>query len=75
VTDKQKAEALALPLAERVCLAQTLWQSIDSELSDSEERTGVREAVSRDRELSAGTIPGLNHNEAMKIARRAIESR
>jgi hypothetical protein len=56
-------------------LAQTLWQSIDSELSDSEERTGVREAVTRDRELSAGTIPGLNHNEAMKIARRAIESR
>jgi len=66
---------MALPLNERVSLAQALWQSIDSELPDSEERTGVREAVTRDSELSAGTTSGLNHNEAMKIARGAIGSR
>jgi hypothetical protein len=76
VTEKQLlAEAMRLPLDERVSLAQALWQNIDSELSDSEGRTGMREAVTRDRELSAGTTSDLNHNEAMEIARGALGSK
>lgn len=66
------AEALALPLADKVSLAQALWQSIDAGLPDSDEKAAVREAIRRDRELADGTVTGLSHDEAMKTARRAI---
>ena len=66
------AEALALPLAEKVSLAQALWQSIDTGLPDSDEKAAVRDAVRRDRELSDGTVTGLRHDEAMRNARRVI---
>jgi putative addiction module component (TIGR02574 family) len=65
-------EALALPLAEKVSLAQALWQSIDSGLADSDEQTALREAIRRDQELSSGAAKGLTHEEAMQAARRAI---
>lgn len=65
-------EALALPLAEKVSLAQALWQSIDAGLPDADERSAVRDAVRRDRELSSGRAPGIAHAEAMKAARRMI---
>jgi putative addiction module component (TIGR02574 family) len=71
-TKQLTAEAMALPIAEKVSLAQALWQSIDAGMPDSDERAAVREAVRRDKELSAGTVVGLSHAEAMKAARRAI---
>ena len=71
-TNQLTAEAMALPLAEKAFLAQALWASIDSEQMDASERTYVREAVSRDRELTAGTVRGINHQEAMSTARRAV---
>lgn len=71
-TKQLTAEAMALPIAEKVSLAQALWQSIDAGVLDSDERAAVREAVRRDKELSAGTVVGLSHEEAMKAARRAI---
>ena len=71
-TKQLTAEAMALPLAEKVSLAQALWESIDAGLPDALERASVREAVSRDRELSAGIVAGISHEEAMKTARRAI---
>ena len=46
-------EALALPLAEKVSLAQALWQSIDSGLADSDEQTALREA---EKILPGGTL-------------------
>jgi hypothetical protein len=63
---------MALPLADKVSLAQALWQSIDSGLPDSNERAAVNEAVRRDQQLSAGTVAGLSHEAAMQTARRAI---
>ena len=63
---------MALPLADRVSLAQALWQSIDAGLADSEEREAVREAVRRDQELSSGNVIGRTHEEVMQAARRAI---
>ncbi|HEY0968032.1 MAG TPA: addiction module protein [Opitutaceae bacterium] len=69
------AEALALPLAEKVTLAQALWQSIDAELPDSDEKAVVREALRRDQELTDGTVAGLRHDEAMRTARRALGNR
>ena len=43
-TQQLTAEAMALPLSERVSLAQALWQSIDAGLADADEREAVREA-------------------------------
>ena len=64
---------MALPLPDRVSLAQALWQSIDAGLTDSDESEAVREAIRRDDELSSGAVTGRTHEEVMQAARRAIE--
>ena len=64
--------AIALPLAERVSLAQALWQSIDVGLADADEHEAAREAARRDAELSAGVVAARTHDEVMQAARRAI---
>jgi hypothetical protein len=71
-TKQLTAEVMALPLAKKVSLAQALRQSIDTGLPDSGERAAIREAIRRDRELSAGKVSGLDHKDAMKAARSAI---
>ncbi len=71
-TEQITAEAIALPLAERVLLAQVLWQSIDAGLADTDERSAVRESIRRDEELSSGAAAGRTHEEVMRAARRAI---
>ncbi len=65
-------EALALPILERVSLAQALWQSIDAGLPDTDERAAVQEAIRRDAELSSGSVTGTPHDDVMRVARRAI---
>ncbi len=65
--------ALALPLSERVALAQALWQSIDAGLADADEAEALRDAVRRDGELSSGAVVGRTHDEVMQAARRATE--
>ena len=67
---------LALPLRERVKLAEALWQSINetSELpAAEEERAAIAEATRRDAELSSGAVTGRSHREVMKAARRALK--
>ncbi len=67
---------MALPLAERVSLAQDLWQSIeDCSPSDApdEEREALAEAQRRDAELSSGVVAGRTHEQVMETVRRAIE--
>jgi len=66
-------KAMALPIAERVALAQALWQSIVDGLPETDERTAELEAVRRDEELSCGAVSGRLHAEVMQAARRAIE--
>ncbi len=66
------SEAMALPLPERVSLAQALWQSIDAGLTESDENTAVREAIRRDQEFSSGTVTGRTHEEVMESVRRAL---
>jgi putative addiction module component (TIGR02574 family) len=70
-TEQITSEAMALPLAERVSLAQALWESINSGLPETDERAAVDEAVRRDQELSSGSVTGRSHEEMMKAARRA----
>ncbi len=71
-TEQLTNEAMALPLSERVSLAQTLWQSIDAGLVKTDEREAVREAIRRDQELASGVVAGRTHDEVMQAARRAI---
>jgi hypothetical protein len=69
-------EAMALPLAERVALAQTLWQSIGGQSADSvntDVQWAVEEAAKRDAELSSGAVSGRTHGQVMRAARKAIE--
>ena len=72
-TEQLIADAMALPLAERVSLAQALWESIDAGFPDTEERAAVNEAIKRDEELSLGKVTGRTHEEVMQAARRALE--
>lgn len=72
-TEQIIADAMALPLAERVSLAQALWESVDAGLPDTGERAAVNEAIERDQELSGGKVTGRTHEEVMKAARRALE--
>jgi len=72
-TEQLIADAMALPLAERISLAQALWESIDAGLADADERSAVAEAIQRDEELSSGKVTGRTHEEVMQSARRALK--
>lgn len=63
---------MALPLAERVDLAETLWRSIGEELRAGGEHEEIEQAARRDAELTSGAAAGQTHEEAMQAARRAI---
>lgn len=65
-------EAIALPLSERILLAQALWQSIDVGLAETDERAALQETIQRDEELSSGAAVGRTHEEVMHTARRAL---
>ena len=72
ITEQFTTDAMALPLSERVALAQALWQSIGAGLPDADEKMAVRDAIRRDQELSAGAAEPRTHEEVMQAARRAI---
>ena len=72
-TEQLIADAMALPLSERVALAQALWESIDAGLPEADEGAAVAEAIRRDQELSSGRVAGRTHEEVMQAARRALE--
>jgi putative addiction module component (TIGR02574 family) len=64
---------MSLPLDERVSLAQALWESIDAELVDADERSAITEALRRSGDLSSGKVRGETHEEVMEAVRQALE--
>ncbi len=64
---------MALPLKERVSLAQALWESIDAGLPDTDEASAIADAIRRDDELSSGAVTARTHEEVMDAARRVLE--
>jgi putative addiction module component (TIGR02574 family) len=74
-TEQLIADAMALPLSERVLLAHALWESIDAGLPDADEHAAVAEAIRRDKELSSGVVTGRTHEEVMRAARRAEDQK
>lgn len=65
-------QAMALPLAERIGLAEALWQSIGEGLRAGSEAEAIEQAERRDAELASGSATGRTHEEVMRSARRAI---
>lgn len=68
-------KALALPLSDRIDLAQALWHSIEELAEDrdnAEERKALEQARKRDRELASGAVEGRTHQQVMEAARRAL---
>ncbi len=72
-TEQLTAEAMALPLKERVSLAQALWESINAGLLDMDEAGAIADAIRRDDELSSGAVTARTHEEVMDAARRVLE--
>jgi hypothetical protein len=70
--ERLTAEAMALPLRERVDLAQALWESIEAGLPDTDEHSAATEAVRPDEELSSGSAVGRAHSEIMKAAQEKV---
>ncbi len=67
-------QAMALPLEDRVGLAEALWQSIGEGLEVGDEAEALAQAARRDAEMTAGAVAGRSHEDVMRAARRAIGS-
>jgi putative addiction module component (TIGR02574 family) len=65
-------EALALSISERISLAQTLWQSIDSGSGDADPDESLREAIRRDEELTSEAVAGRTHEGGLDAARSGL---
>ncbi len=72
-TEQLTEAVMALPLADRVSLAQALWESIGAGLPDVDEPKAIAEAIRRDKELSSGKLTDRMHEEVMDAARRALD--
>ncbi len=70
------ADALALPLEERLRLAQKLWASCPQSDSKGPETGDAREAIDialeRDRELEVGSVQAVSHEDVMQQARKSL---
>jgi putative addiction module component (TIGR02574 family) len=64
--------AMALPLQDRIGLAEALWQNISEGLAASDPLEAIQQASRRAAELISGTVSGRSHEEVMQAARRAI---
>jgi hypothetical protein len=63
---------MALPLSERVSLAQAFWESINAGLPDTDGQAAVRDAIRRDQELFSSAAAGRTHEEVVQAARYPI---
>ena len=69
--DSLTTQILALPLDDRVELAQRLWQSLEGQGSEDEEL--FAEIERRDAEMSKGTAQTYSHEEVMRDARKILD--
>ena len=65
-------KALALPLSQRVKLAEALWESIEQTLPEDDEdtRAALELTQRRAQELDSGKVRSLSHTELMERVRR-----
>jgi putative addiction module component (TIGR02574 family) len=71
--DQIAAEALRLPAKERAMLAESLWESLVDPFEtpvESDERQALALARERDRQMDAGEVQAMSHEEMMARLRR-----
>ena len=71
--DEVVADAMKLPLRDRVRLAQQLTSSLDDEIETGVEALWFAEAERRLEELRSGKVEGIDSDEAFQNARKALE--
>jgi putative addiction module component (TIGR02574 family) len=71
--DEIEADAMKLPLKERVRLAQRLASSLDDEIETGVEALWFAEAERRLQELCTGNVEGIDSDEAFLKARKALD--
>ena len=71
-TEELTKQVLSLPLADRVFLAQALWQSIHDAEAPALEADAYQQARHRSEQLESGEVQGLTREEVMREARRAL---
>ena len=71
--DEIIADAMKLPLKDRVRLAQRLASSLDDEVETGVEALWFAEAERRLEELRTGKVEGIDSDEAFRNARKALE--
>jgi putative addiction module component (TIGR02574 family) len=70
--DKLTADAMKLPIRERVQLAQRLVETLDDEVEPDTEALWFAEAERRLEELRSGNVEGIDADEAFRSARKAL---
>jgi putative addiction module component (TIGR02574 family) len=70
--DQIAAEALRLSPSERAMLAESLWESLSDpfEAVESDEPSTIQLAAERDRQIEAGAVQAISHEELMARLRR-----
>ena len=71
--DQIASEALRLPPRERAILAESLWESLDDPFkipADTDEAEAIALARERDRQLEAGEVEPVSHEDMMAKFRR-----
>ncbi len=71
--DQIAAEALRLPAKERAMLAESLWESLVDPFetaAESDEQETLALARERDRQMEAGEVAAVSHEEMMARLRR-----
>ncbi|MDQ1638649.1 MAG: hypothetical protein QOF62_1988 [Pyrinomonadaceae bacterium] len=71
--DELTADAMKLPLRDRVQLAQRLVSSIDDEVETDTEALWFAEAERRLEELRSGSVEGIDSDEAFRTAREFLK--
>ena len=71
--DRLTADAMKLPLRDRVQLAQRLVSTLDEEVETDTEALWFAEAERRLEELRDGKVEGIDADEAFRSARESLK--
>jgi putative addiction module component (TIGR02574 family) len=71
--DQLTADAMKLPLRERVQLAQRLVSNLDDEIESGVEELWFAEAERRLEEIRSGKVEGVDADDAFRSAREALK--
>ena len=71
--DQLTADAMKLPLRDRMQLVQRLVSTLDDEVESGAEELWFAEAERRLEELRTGKVEGIDADEAFRTAREALK--